>query len=214
MKRSGYVLTVAVAACLLLTVPVDAQVVREEDVASVAGLLRGLSDVSEFTFNARANQVLFATIDSSIYQNHGRNPSQSGGSGCEESGRAVDGTDGESCSYPEEGGSCSHDSSGGGCSGSESGPLHIKLELINSAGGRVCHAGRPTYPGWQRDPRLICLLMAEDDYTLRVLVSGMGEETLTPDATVEIPYLLNVSLRDVASSGSLEAARRISINRF
>lgn len=203
-----------VAAGLLLVPGTDAQVVREADATSIAGLLSGSSDVDQFTFEGRANQILFATIDSSIYQNHGRNPGQSGGGGCEEGASTTADTEGESCSFPDEGGSCSHDSSGGGCSGSEGGPLHIKLELLNSAGGRVCHAGRPNFPGWQRDPRMICALDYEDDYTLRIMVSGMGNEGSPPDSTVAIPYLLNVSLRTIAPSGSLEAARQLSKNEF
>ncbi len=206
------------AMCMLWCATADAQVVREEDVASIAGVLVGSDHVDEFYFEGREGQILFASIDSSIYQNHGRNPGGGSDTGCEEEAIEV-ASEGETCSFPSEGGSCDHDSSGGGCSGSEGGPLHVKLELLNSSGGRVCHAGRPNFPGWQRDPRLICVIKFEDDYTLRVMAGGMGNpsphfEEGPPTTEVEIPYLLSVSLRDIVDGGDLEDARDQSKNGF
>lgn len=217
MKATGIGIML-VAVSLLLCVPAEGQVVREQDTISVAGLLEGAGDVNSYWFEGREGQILYASIDSSIYQNHGRKPSHDSGDDCGDES-TEDQTVGESCDIDSEGGSCSHDDSGGGCSGSDAGSLHIKLELINSEGAKVCHAGRPNYPGWQRDPRLICVIDVEDTYTLKVLVGGMGEASVDVEGAptseqVQIPYLLNVSLRDVVNGGSLEDARDDSKNEF
>jgi hypothetical protein len=87
----------------------------------------------------------------------------------------------------ETGGGCSGET-GGGCS-EESGPSRLCLQVLNSADQVVCYATRPMPPpGWQRDPRMACLLPppvandsqaeaeveAEAEYRVRVVQVSMG----------------------------------------
>jgi hypothetical protein len=221
MKTGEKFIVLSVVICAFL-VAGQAQVVREEGTISIAGLLESTSDWDEFWFETKGGEIIFASIDSSIYQSQGRGAALDSGCGEESTTATTPGTTLE--------GGCSHDSSGG-CSG-EGGHLHIKLELFyfnSRLGGyvKLCHAGRPVSPGWQRDPRLICVIPETDDdveYVLKVKVGGMGGEetavtgssiTSEPPIATEIPYLLNVSLRKVADSGKkLEEAAGQSKNIF
>ena len=85
----------------------------------------------------------------------------------------------------------------------DGGPTLFKLVVIDPSGNVVCTAERPAPPpGWQRDPRMACFLPAlltrqTPVYRLRVeLKAPEGEHMVQP----YYPFLLNVSLRRVAST--------------
>ena len=206
--------------CVVLVVLLaagQAQVVREDDVASIAGLLESTADYNEFHFESLGGEILYATVDSSIYQNKGRGESTDDGGCGETHDTGLDVVTGSGCPLDSAGGT-SHDSSGG-CSG-EGGSMHIKLEVYMGS-SKICFAGRPVNPGWQRDPRLICVIPQTTlgaQYTLRVLMGGMGGDVHTASSeptSTEIPYLLNASLRKIATTGQfLKEAGKESRNIF
>lgn len=121
----------------------QAQVVRESDVSSIAGLL-DLSDPDEqedeYTFRSNGGEILFADIDATIYE------SVAGSGGNE-----------ELVPLQEEEEDCG-------------GPGLLCLEVLDAGGLAVCSADRPTRPGWQRDPALFCPLADSGEYTLVVKV--------------------------------------------
>lgn len=97
----------------------------------------------------------------------------------------------------------------------------VREENVASIAGVLVSsdAGRPNYPGWQGDPRLICVIEVEDNYALRVMVGGMGNappdvEEGPPSTEAEIPCLLTVTLRDIVDGGDLEDARDQCKNEF
>jgi hypothetical protein len=109
---------------------------------------------------------------------------------------------------------------GGGCGG-EGGMARFCVQVVDGKGTPVCTAGRPTgTPGWQRDPRLACAIpngSPSSTYWLRVAVLSHEGTCGEPGAAInrEIPFVLDVSLRPIARSGSqLHAAIAESGNRF
>ncbi len=93
---------------------------------------------------------------------------------------------------------------GGGCSGEDSGPGMFGLSVEKAYGdlATLCKASRATPPpGWQRDPRIACVLPAMRSpatYKVRVEFMGRKGETAQPS----YPFLLNLSLRKIARSGT------------
>jgi len=222
MKTGEKFIVLSVVICAFL-VAGQAQVVREEGVVSIAGVLWDTGETNDFYFATQGGEVLFASIDASIYQSAGRGESADSG-GCEDSAVREDGLiTGSGCPI-ESGSGTTHDTSGG-CSG-EGGSLHFKLELYNQAGDKICHAGRPINPGWQRDPRLFCVIpstLTPVSYTLRVMIGGMGSGGHADAAVTTseqpgpgvFPYLLNASLRTIVPGGyTLQQAGNLSKNRF
>lgn len=201
---------VAGLATLLLATPaVHAQVVREEGAASIARVLdqspvsTGQSElVDDFVLSSRGDQILFATLDATIYQSAGRGEEEH---------------DGPESPAPaaEDGGSCADEGQTGFC-----------LQVLDEAGDVLCWAERPRNPGWQRDPRLACVLPAERgrlrDYVLRVSLRDEDCGDLAYPYTAAEPgepepslhYLLNVSLRDIALEGRIHPAVAQSSNKF
>jgi hypothetical protein len=149
----------------------------------ISRVLDGSCD--DFKFQGHAGQILFAEIKSEIYQSKGRMGGDHGetGGGCSE---------GESSEC-----SCDDDSGGG--------PQVLCLQILNSE-GKICWAGRPVRPGWQRDPRLTCHLPDDDTYTLRVFIGQCGStdtSTYTDADSLDPPrfYQLYVDLKDAIEEG-------------
>ena len=95
----------------------------------------------------------------------------SSGGGCDHD----DGTVHEEGSCSGDDGS-THDDGGCDCGDSTSGPSDLCLQVVDSAGDKICWAGRPIRPGWQRDPRLACPIPAgfTGEFTLRVFQGQCG----------------------------------------
>jgi len=188
----------------------------------IAGVLDEYKPYNEFTFESSGNQVLFAEIKSEIYQTQGRK----GGShetdegdegGCSDGG-STGGTPGGTsggtsggCSDSSHTADDTHDDSCGGGGGAGD----FCLQVWNPVEGKkLCWAGRPERPGWQRDPRLAChipeMAMAEEqDFTLRVFRGQCGSpdmNSVTIEAGTSIAYLLEVKLLNIAQDGSLKDA--------
>lgn len=158
--------------------PLQAQVVREEGVKSIAGVFvttAGQPTRAEWSFKSAGGEILFATLDADIYRPFGEHEAAiaAAAAGCEDDG---------------------------------GGPGLFRLSVVDGLGQSLCTAGRPAPPpGWMRDPRLACVLptlAAPATYRLRV------ELTLSADhhAQPAYPYLLNLSLRKIAKPGTGVAA--------
>ena len=160
-----------------------AQVVREDGVKSIAGVLvpTGSSLMPayvEWTFKSAGGEVLFASLDADIYRKFG------------EEGHAT----------------MAAPSTGGGSSGGEEdgGPWLFTLFVRDQYGADLCKANRPAPPpGWQRDPRMACVLpasptLAQLTYTIRVELNPPAGH----QGQASYPFLLNVSLRKIAKSGT------------
>ena len=212
----------ACAAAATLAAPAYGQVVRETDVRSLAGVLEPAANpADQFDFASPGGEVLFADLDSDIFQVQGR---RGGDHGDEH----------ETSTAASSGGSSSHDDGssheeGDGCGGA-GGPGGLCLQVIDAAGTIICWADRPLRPGWQRDPALACPLpdygsRRPEQYTLRVSLktggcgpggSGghdhavAGATASAPTGGEATPYVLNWSLRGIAQDGRLanQAVRR------
>lgn len=195
------VLIGAALSVVLLPMPAATQVVREDDQKSIAGVIGGAfpSEVS-WTFKSAGGEILFASLDGEIYLVR------------EGHDHEVDAT------------ACGEEEGSEGCE-DEGGPARFCLQVINAYSQVMCQATRPTPPpGWQRDPRLACLLPATGGkapaaYTLRVSKAVEGACTLPGDAlsgpVTERPFLLNLSLRRIAPAGvSVQQATAHSKNQF
>lgn len=196
IRASAVLLTAAV---ILAVDPLAAQVVRESDASSVAGVLGGseAKTYDEFTFISNGDEILYATVDAAIYQTQGATSHEAPG----EELPAMPG---------EEPGGCEDEEAVGLC-----------LQVLDAYDEVVCWATRPRNPGWQRDPRLICLLPAvrgkPASYRLRLALADDDCSDLlypVPATGDNVPYLLNVSLRRVAGSGGLAPAIARSTNRY
>jgi len=167
---------------------------------SISRVLDGSHDY--FTFKGDADQILFAEIKAEIYQSEGRMGGDHGDSG----GGCSDGVTVESCDTGTTD-RCSDGGSGGCSCDDDSGGGHQDLCLqVLSSEGKICWAGRPVRPGWQRDPRLACHLPYDDTYTLRVFIGQCGSiDTATyTDADSLDPslfYQLYVELKDAIENG-------------
>ena len=170
-----------VLAAGFLALPAAAQVVREDGAKSIAGVLYGVAApqvaFAEWTFRSAGDEILFASLDADIYRMMGSH----------------EGTVAKAET--------------GGCSGDDGGPGLFRLKILDATGNVLCSATRPAPPpGWQRDPRLACNLptsRGQQVYTLRVELAPAEGEQMQPF----YPFLLNVSLRGIAPSGTgIEAA--------
>jgi hypothetical protein len=165
--------------------PAAAQVVREDGTKSIAGVLVPSSPVAEWTFRTAGGEILFASLDAEIYL---------------------------ALAHEHEESITTQAEPGGGCEG-EGGPGLFYVSVIAPDGAEVCRAERPAPPpGWQRDPRLACMLPngRPTTYTLRVGLTGAGEHDQP-----FYPFLLNVSLRSIAPQGvNVQEAIARSGNHF
>lgn len=184
----------ALCVALLPTLPSDAQVVREQDQSSVAGIVGGSYPSEAFwTFRSGGQAIVFASLDAEIYAPRAH-------------------TEPHVIAAAEAGDE--HE---------ESGPARFCVQVIDASGIVLCEANRPAPPpGWQRDPRLACVLPAgtgQQSYTIRVSTSGpegvCAAPSTTYPSTTSHPFLLNVSLRAIAPTGvGLQEAAARSRNRF
>ncbi len=166
---------------------VDAQVVREDGVSSLVGILDSGDTSDEFTFTAASGDIIHADIDADVYELVGR----------------TDDHHELAATEPDDG----HDDDGCG------GPGGLVLEILDDAGDVVCWADRPNRPGWQRDAAVHCPLTEDGLYRLRI---GLSEHDphehvaeLTPAEPLGdgvVPYLVSVSLRAEAPEGNLNRA--------
>lgn len=153
----------------------------------IARVLDGFYD--EFTFAAEEGQILFADINADIYQEQGR----MGGDHDDANGGCADVSSEDGC--------------GDGCSdGGSNGHKDLCLQVLDTDYKRICWAGRPVRPGWQRDPLLACPLPYAGDYILRVFIGSCGstEPGTYVDADSLSPnqfYRLYIELMDAARDG-------------
>lgn len=189
---------VFLVALSLIAFPAQSQMTRESGVSTIAGSLqKTVDDFDDYLVEARGDQVLVVDLDAGVFINK---TSHSG----EKPGHVNDTT---SVAMAE----TSHEE--GGCGG----PGGFSLDILNADLDVVCTAEKPKSPGWEADPRMACLLSERGDYILRVrfATSGGHEE---PQGTPKVhPYLLNVSLRELAPDGpyvSLDEAIKQSRNRL
>jgi len=217
MKKMRLVFTLLAAGIMALVV---CQGALADSGKPIAGVLDPVMGYDEFTFKSSGNQILFAEIKSEIYQTNGRK----GGShetdegddgGCTDDHSTGGGTDSGStggCSHETSDGSTDegHDDCGGGGGGD------FCLQVIDPAGDKLCWAGRPDRPGWQRDPRLACHIpgsYGEGEFSLRVFRGQCGNPDMTEvtiDAGAPVAYLLYVQLLNNAQAGDLKDAKRQS----
>jgi hypothetical protein len=181
-------IAVACAAGLALPLAGHAQVVREDGAKSIAGVLYDVGDYAEWTFKSAGGEILFASLDADIYRKSKMGAHE------EEALAAAD--------------------EGGGCGGEddEGGMKLFKLKVYGAHPDTpLCEASRPAPPpGWQRDPRMGCVLPAtagQVTYTIRVELAPMGGEehptAMPSNGTPEAhPFLLNISLRKIAKSST------------
>lgn len=205
----------ACAAVATFAAPAFGQVVRESDVRSLAGVLDPTTNpADEFVFASSGDEVLFADVDSEIFQVNGRRGGDHG-------------EDHETAAAASSGGGSTHEDGssheeGDGCGGA-GGPGGLCLQVVDAAGTMICWADRPLRPGWQRDPALACPLpdygsRRPEQYTLRVSLKsggcgpggGGGHDHEVALATASAPtggdatpYVLNWSLRRIARDGRL-----------
>ncbi len=170
-------ITMMVALASAFPVAANAQVVREDGAKSIAGVLSMNGATSaEWTFKSAGGEILFASLDGDIYRKSAH--------GSEHTVTAAA-------------------AAGEGCS-DEGGPSAFKIQVVKAYGdaGVLCEASRPAPPpGWQRDPRLACELpMMRSQAMYKVRVVFVQPEDASPGATY--PFLLNISLRKVAPSGT------------
>ncbi len=187
-------------ALLLGALSLPAQVIREDGVKSVAGTLGGVEAraYAEYSLSSSGGEILFASIDAMTYQSSGRNAE-------EHATGLITPLAGEG-----EDGACT-----------DEGGDQLCLQVIDSTGEVLCWAERPNYPGWQRDPRLVCILPTvsskPETYFLRVALADQScADLVYPEAPQDrlIPYLLNVSLRRIAPQGPLATAVALSKSRL
>lgn len=184
---------ISILGALLLAVATfaGAQMVRESDAASVAGTLqKGIDNDDEYEVRSTGNQLLIVDLDAEVYivreehTDHTDVASAMAG-GCTDDGCSDSGEGDEGC--------------GGG------GPGGFVLEVLDANRVSLCFAARPTKPGWDTDPRLACLLPERGTYFLIVAFATTEphETALTEEQPKPVhPYLLNVSLRDLAEDGN------------
>ena len=166
-----------------------AQVVRESGTSSLAGVLYTPSEPMSWKISSRGGEILFASLSADIYRPMAGHDHEEGGEAAEES------------PTEHEGGGCSDDSGGG--------PFKFYIKVLDPAGEVLCSASRPAPPpGWQRDPRLACVMPSTRWNALYTIEVGLkvNEEHATEaasEAPTPRPFLLDLSLRRIAPSGAL-----------
>jgi hypothetical protein len=200
--------TLACTAAALLATPAIGQVVRETDTKTLAGLLDSAwNPADSFTFFSQGDEILFADVDAELFQVKGRR----GGSHEDDEGDCGGHTTDALAAEADDG--HDHDDSGG--------PGGLCLQVLDASGTMLCWADRPARPGWMRDPAIACPLpktRGNATYTLRVSLKAGGcgpgghggHDTAVVAAAVEgtvTPYLLNWSLRGIATDGRLQASK-------
>jgi hypothetical protein len=213
MKKMHVVFTLLAAAILALAVCQGALADSNKPIARVLDPVMGYD---EFTFRSAGDQILFAEIKSEIYQTAGRK----GGSHETEEGDDGGCTDDHSTGGGSPGGgstggctdsSHTDDTHDDSCGGGGGGGGDFCLQVIDPGENKICWAGRPDRPGWQRDPRLACPIPAgyeDGEFTLRVFRGQCGNKDMSAVTITDTPvaYLLDVQLLNNVQAGSLNAA--------
>lgn len=191
--------------------------------ARSAGTIAGhlLNATDDYTFTSDGGEMIFAVLDSTVFQMAGR------GKGHAEGGEAAlvaaggAGAEGD-CAK----GGCPSKRAAlvgpmpmpakeeeGGCGGeSGGGPKGMCMQILDRSGQVVCWADRAMAPGWMRDPKLACPLEFAGGYTLRIFKRGTGGNPCGPGAAyvkpeaAGRPYLLTVAKKKISTPGSLSAA--------
>lgn len=185
MKSSIWFIGALLAAALGVSPPhAQAQVVREDGVKSIAGVLVWEPAVApqsqtkaraEWSFKSSGGEILFASLDADIYRVFG-----------EHTEAVVTAAADSGCGGEDEGG----------------GPFLFRLSVVDAYDREVCSASRPAPPpGWMRDPRLSCVLPTvrqAPTYRLRVELKKPSTEV----TQTSFPFVLNLSLRKIAVSGT------------
>lgn len=195
--KSPRLATLACTVAALLATPAIGQVVPDFDTLSLAGTLDAYwNPADDYSFSSRGDEVLFATVDSELFQVRGRR----------------DGDHEEGGGMPPDTGGGEHEE-GDDCADDEDSQGALCLQLFDAAGAMLCWADRPLRPGWQRDPSLACPLPSGRGlaaYTLRIGLKAdgcgpgaAGETVVATDDGFVTPYVLNWSLRRVATDGQL-----------
>jgi hypothetical protein len=176
--------------CSIYASTVTAQVVRESDTNSLAGVLYTPSEPVSWGLHSRGGEILFVSLSADIYRAMSSHDHEEGAEAAEEP------------PSDHESGGCSDDSGGG--------PFKFYIKVLDPAGDVLCSANRPAPPpGWQRDPRLACVLPSTRWGVLYTLEVGLkvNEEHEAAAAVLDEPtphpFLLDVSLRQIAPNGSL-----------
>lgn len=192
MKRIHPILLGLAAVVLLVGTHEDAsaQVVREEGVASVAGLMT--ASYADYTFSSAGGEILFATLDADVYQTWGRGEGHEddggGGTGCEDEGGP-----------------------GGMC-------LQV-LDKDGTLVCFADRPMRPGWQRDPRLACALPKTRTPATYTLRIALRGeegsCGQTaSYPPPAASAKPYLLDVSLRRIAPEGPIERAIGMSHSRL
>lgn len=176
--KANQVMPLLVALGCVVSMTGQAQVVREDNVKSIAGVLYnevGLQRSVEWLFSSSGGEIMFASLDADIYRKFSEHGETTVTAATE---------------------------TGGGCSGEDGGPGLFRLTLLDQYDQVICSASRPAPPpGWMRDPRFACLLPVATRpvlYKIRIeLANSTGEMVQT-----SYPFLLNISMRKVVASGT------------
>ncbi len=217
----------------LLSTFVGATTTAEEarSAGTVAGYLVGSYD--DFTFTSDGGEMVFAVLDSTVYQMAGRGTGHEGGEKSVAAAKSATGAPASDCGT----GGCtsrpgakqviaagtvgiSSGGESGGCGGETGGetgggPPGMCLQILDRSGQVVCWADRAKSPGWMRDPKLACPLELVGGYTLRIFRRGTGGNPCGPGASYPSPsgdtrpYLLTVAKKKIAPPGSLSTAIEI-----
>lgn len=183
MKRSSLLAALLALGCVA-PLTASAQVVREDGVKSIAGVLFSDSSlgpvVAEWSFKSAGGEIVFASLDADIYRK-------------------------QMAGHEESTITAAADTGGGGEDSHGTGPGMFKLSVVKAYGdlATLCEARRAAPPpGWQRDPRIACVLppmRSPASYKVRVQFMGAQGEVVQQEG---YPFLLNLSLRKVAPSGT------------
>ena len=188
---------------------------------TIAGHLRNATD--DYTFTSDGGEMIFAVLDSTVFQMAGRGKGHSEGgeaAAVAGSGSAAQGDCGKGgCPSKRPAlvgavpGVLPEKEAEGGCGGeSGGGPPGMCLQVLDRSGQVICWADRAMAPGWMRDPKLACPLELAGGYTLRIFKRGTGGNPCGPGAAyvkpeaAGRPYLLTVAKKKVSTPGSLSAA--------
>lgn len=193
---------------------------------TIAGHLVGSYD--DFTFTSDGGEMIFAVLDSTVYQMAGRGTGHEGGeAGAAAAAASPAGAKGSDCGKSgcttrpgaKAGiaagtvGSASSGGESGGCGGETGGgPPGMCMQILDRSGQVVCWADRAKAPGWMRDPKLACPLELVGGYTLRIFRRGTGGSPCGPGASYPSPsgdaraYLLTVAKKKIAPTGPLSTA--------
>lgn len=184
---------------------------------TIAGHLKNATD--DYTFTSDGGEMIFAVLDSTVFQMAGRGKGHSEGGEAALAAGAAPAAQGD-CNKggcpskrPALVGVMPTKEEEGGCGGeSGGGPPGMCLQVLDRSGQVICWADRAMAPGWMRDPKMACPLELAGGYTLRVFKRGTGGNPCGPGAAyvkpeaAGRPYLLTVAKKKVSTPGSLSAA--------